>query len=150
MVALMTESMELRGRERVLEIGAGSGYQTAVLAEVAETVFSIERIAAFARLARERIEKLGYYNVLVQLGDGTIGWNEHAPFDAIIVTAASPQIPRPLVEQLAVGGRLLIPVGDENAQTLLRLRRLEDGTIEREDLGDCRFVKLVGRHGWER
>ena len=150
MVALMTESMELRGRERVLEIGAGSGYQTAVLAEVAETVFSIERIAPFARLARERIEKLGYYNVLVQLGDGTIGWNEHAPFDAIIVTAASPRIPRPLVDQLAVGGRLLIPVGDENAQTLLRLRRLEDGTIEREDLGDCRFVKLVGRHGWER
>jgi protein-L-isoaspartate(D-aspartate) O-methyltransferase len=149
-VALMTAELELAGRERVLEIGTGSGYQTAVLAELAETVFSIERIPALARLARQRLETLGAYNVLVQVGDGTIGWNEHAPFDAILVTAASPKIPRPLVDQLAVGGRLILPVGDEDVQTLIRLRRVEDGTIEREDLGDCRFVKLVGRHGWER
>lgn len=150
MVALMTEQLELEGRERVLEIGTGSGYQTAVLAELAETVFSIERIPGLARVARQRLEALGAYNVLVQVGDGTIGWNEHAPFDAILVTAASPKIPRPLVDQLAVGGRLILPVGDEDVQTLVRLRKTEDGSIEREDLGDCRFVKLVGRHGWER
>ncbi|MGH7820848.1 MAG: protein-L-isoaspartate(D-aspartate) O-methyltransferase [Candidatus Binatia bacterium] len=149
MVAAMTEALELTGRERVLEIGTGSGYQTAVLAELAETVFSIERIAVLAKQARQRLESLGYYNVLVQIGDGTIGWNEHAPFDGILVTAASPQIPRPLVDQLKIGGCLVMPLGLENEQMLIRLRRDESGLHE-EMLGECRFVKLIGRHGWEK
>lgn len=149
MVAAMSEALELRGRERVLEIGTGSGYQTAVLAELAESVFSIERIAAFVPVARRRLESLGYYNVLIKVGDGTIGWSEHAPYDAILVTAAAPHVPRPLLEQLQVGGRLVAPIGGEETQSLLRIRRDEDGFHE-EDLGECRFVKLIGRHGWER
>jgi protein-L-isoaspartate(D-aspartate) O-methyltransferase len=112
-------------------------------------VFSIERISAFAQLARRRLESLGYYNVLVQTGDGTIGWSEHAPFDAILITAAAPQIPRPLVDQLKIGGRLVLPMGDEHEQTLVRLWRGEKG-LEEEILGECRFVKLIGRHGWDR
>ncbi len=149
MVAAMTEALELRGRERVLEIGTGSGYQTAVLAELAESVFSIERIAPFVPLARKRIEELGRYNVLIRVGDGTIGWNEHAPYDGILVTAGAPEVPRPLLEQLKPGGRLVVPVGSDDAQELLRIRREDDGFTE-EALGDCRFVKLIGRHGWER
>ena len=148
-VAAMTEALELTGRERVLEIGTGCGYQTAVLAELAETVFSIERITVFAQQARRKLEAMGAYNVLIQVGDGTIGWNEHAPFDAILVTAAAPQIPRPLVEQLKVGGRLVLPMGDELEQTLICLWKDEKGLHE-EVLGECRFVKLIGRHGWER
>jgi protein-L-isoaspartate(D-aspartate) O-methyltransferase len=149
MVAVMSEALELRGRERVLEIGTGSGYQTAILAELAENVFSIERIPTFVPLARKRLESLGYYNVLIQIGDGTIGWKEHAPYDGILITAGAPQLPRPLLEQLAVGGRLVVPVGDSETQTLMRIRRDEDGFTE-EMLGECRFVKLIGRHGWER
>ena len=148
-VAAMTEALELTGRERVLEIGTGCGYQTAVLAELAETVFSIERITVFAQQARRKLEAMGAYNVLIQVGDGTIGWNEHAPFDAILVTAAAPQIPRPLVEQLKVGGRLVLPMGDEIEQTLICVWKDEKGLHE-EVLGECRFVKLIGRHGWER
>ncbi len=148
-VAAMTEALELTGTERVLEVGTGCGYQTAVLAELAETIFSIERIATFAQQARRRLEALGIYNVLIQAGDGTIGWNEHAPFDAILVTAAAPQIPRPLVEQLKVGGRLVLPMGDEVEQMLVHLRKDEKGLHE-EMLGECRFVKLIGRHGWEK
>lgn len=149
MVAAMTEALELRGTERVLEIGTGSGYQTAVLAELAESVFSVERIASFVPPARRRIESLGRYNVLIRVGDGTIGWSEHAPYDAILVTAGAPEVPRPLLEQLKLGGRLVVPVGPEDAQELLRIRRDERGFTE-ESLGDCRFVKLIGRHGWER
>ena len=147
MVAAMSEALELGGRERVLEIGTGSGYQTAVLAELAESVFSVERIAAFAPIARRRLEALGRYNVLVQVGDGTIGWSEHAPYDGILVTAAAPQVPRPLLEQLQIGGRLVVPLGPEECQTLVRIRRDETGFHE-ESLGECRFVKLIGRHGW--
>jgi protein-L-isoaspartate(D-aspartate) O-methyltransferase len=147
MVAAMSEALELTGRERVLEIGTGSGYQTAILAELAESVFSVERIASFVPLARKRLESLGYYNVLIKVGDGTIGWSEHAPYDAILVTAGAPQAPRPLLEQLKLGGRLVLPVGSEDAQTLVRIRRDEDGVRE-EALGECRFVKLIGRHGW--
>jgi protein-L-isoaspartate(D-aspartate) O-methyltransferase len=150
MVAVMSEALELAGTERVLEVGTGSGYQTAVLAELAESVFSIERIASLAIQARSRLESLGYYNVLVQIGDGTIGWNEHAPYDAILVTAASPRIPRPLVEQLRVGGRLVLPLGEEGEQVLVRLRKEPSGRLAEEVLGGCRFVKLIGRHGWER
>ncbi|MGH7899996.1 MAG: protein-L-isoaspartate(D-aspartate) O-methyltransferase [Candidatus Binatia bacterium] len=148
-VAAMSEALELTGCERVLEIGTGSGYQTAVLAELAETVFSIERIPAFVPVARSRLESLGYFNVLIKVGDGTIGWSEHAPFDAMAVTAAAPRIPRPLLEQLKVGGRLVLPLGSEYAQTLKRIVRSEDGFHE-ETLGECRFVKLIGRHGWEK
>ena len=147
MVAAMTEALELTGRERVLEIGTGSGYQTAILAELAESVFSVERIASFVPLARQRLESLGRYNVLMKVGDGTIGWSEHAPYDAILVAAAAPQLPRPLLEQLRVGGRLVVPLGPEESQTLMRIRRGEDGFHE-EALGECRFVKLIGRHGW--
>ena len=149
MVAAMSEALELRGQERVLEIGTGSGYQTAVLAELAETVFSVERIPTFVQQARSRLESLGYYNVLLKVGDGTIGWSEHAPFDAILITAAAPRIPRPLLEQLKVGGRLVLPLGAEEVQTLVRIVRDEQGMHE-ETLGDCRFVKLIGRHGWEK
>ncbi len=149
MVAAMSEALELVGDERVLEIGTGSGYQTAVLAELAESVFSIERIPGFVQQARRRLESLGYYNVLLKVGDGTIGWTEHAPFDAILVTAGAPVVPRPLLEQLAVGGRMVLPLGGEDAQVLVRFWRDEQG-IREEGLGDCRFVKLIGRHGWER
>jgi protein-L-isoaspartate(D-aspartate) O-methyltransferase len=147
MVAAMTEALELTGRERVLEIGTGSGYQTAILAELAESVFSVERIASFVPLARQRLESLGRYNVLIKVGDGTIGWSEHAPYDAILVAAGAPQLPRPLLEQLRVGGRLVVPLGPEESQTLMRIRRGEEGFHE-EALGECRFVKLIGRHGW--
>src|SRR5262245_40245616 len=147
MVAAMSEALELAASERVLEIGTGSGYQTAVLAELAESVFSVERIPSFVPLARGRLESLGYYNVLIKIGDGTIGWSEHAPYDAILVTAAAPQMPRPLLEQLKLGGRLVMPLGPEESQTLMRIRRGEEGFHE-EALGECRFVKLIGRHGW--
>ncbi len=147
MVAAMSEALELQGRDRVLEIGTGSGYQTAVLAELAESVFSVERIASFVPLARRRLESLGYYNVLIKIGDGTIGWSEHAPYDAILVTAAAPQVPRPLLDQLKLGGRLVVPLGPEDAQMLVRIRSDEEGFHE-EALGECRFVKLIGRHGW--
>jgi protein-L-isoaspartate(D-aspartate) O-methyltransferase len=149
MVAAMSEALELSGPERVLEIGTGSGYQTAVLAELCESVFSIERIASFVPVARQRLEKLGLYNVLIRVGDGSIGWTEHAPYDAILVTAAAPGLPRPLLEQLKIGGRLVVPVGPEDSQSLMRIRRDEAGFHE-EALGECRFVKLIGRHGWER
>jgi protein-L-isoaspartate(D-aspartate) O-methyltransferase len=149
MVAIMSEALELRGCERVLEIGTGSGYQTAILSELAESVFSIERIAPLAQAARRRLEALGCYNVLIQIGDGTIGWNEHAPFDAILVTAGAPSIPRPLLDQLKVGGRLVLPMGEDAAQELVRLRKDEQG-IHEEALGECRFVKLIGRHAWDR
>jgi protein-L-isoaspartate(D-aspartate) O-methyltransferase len=149
MVALMTEAMQLKGMEKVLEIGAGSGYQTAILAEIAFKVFSIERIRSLTIQARKLLYELGYLNVEIKLSDGTLGWMEESPFDAIIVTAGSPGIPQPLVDQLAVGGRLVIPVGDSADQDLIRITKTEEGT-KREDLGGCRFVKLIGQHGWEK
>ena len=147
-VALMTEALELKGTEKVLEIGAGSGYQTAVLAELAQKVFSIERIRSLAIRARKLLFELGYFNVDIKIFDGTYGWVEEGPFDAIIVTAGGPEIPQPLLDQLGVGGRLVIPVGDAYVQDLIRLRKKEDG-IHKEDLGGCRFVKLIGKYGWE-
>ena len=147
MVALMTEALELMGDEKVLEIGTGSGYQTAILAELCLNVFSVEKIRSFAVRARAILDGLGYYNVAIHVGDGTLGWSEHAPFDAIIVTAGSPGLPQPLVEQLAVGGRLVIPLGDEQSQVLKRVRRTATG-LEEEQLGECRFVKLWGKYGW--
>jgi len=151
MVALMTEALALQGSEKVLEIGTGSGYQTAILAELADRVLSIERLASLATKARKALESLNYYNVLIRVGDGTYGWIEEAPFDAIIVTAGAPDIPEPLKKQLAPKGRLVIPVGDRHVQTLLRFTRLSEdpGDIRTEDLGGCRFVDLIGEYGWK-
>ena len=150
-VALMTEALELAGREKVLELGTGSGYQAAILAELADRVFTIERIASLAQKARRLLESLNYYNVVIRVGDGTYGWREESPFDAILVAAGSPSIPRTLVEQLAVGGRLVIPVGGRYTQNLIKLTRLSENPddVRREDLGGCRFVSLIGEHGWK-
>jgi protein-L-isoaspartate(D-aspartate) O-methyltransferase len=148
MVALMTEALQLTGKEKVLEIGAGSGYQAAILAEMSEKVFSIERIRSLAIKARKLLYDLGHLNVEIKFSDGTFGWMEESPFDAIIVTAGAPDIPQPLIDQLAIGGRLVIPVGDAFVQDLIRIIKTEEG-IKKEDLGGCRFVKLIGRYGWE-
>jgi protein-L-isoaspartate(D-aspartate) O-methyltransferase len=147
MVARMTELLEVDKNSTVLEIGAGSGYQTAVLSAVAGRVFSIERISELARRAQANIRRLGCYNATVKWFDGTIGWSDHAPYDGILVAAGSPDVPEPLVAQLAIGGRLVIPIGDEEQQTLVRVIKTEKGFI-REDQGQCAFVKLIGRHGW--
>ncbi len=147
-VALMTEALGLKGDEKILEVGTGSGYQAAILAELAERVFSIERIGSMASKARRTLDELGYANVLIRVSDGTYGWEEEAPFDGIIVTAGAPDIPQPLVRQLKIGGKLVIPVGDEYSQVLLRVIRKEKGYQE-ENLGACRFVKLIGDHGWK-
>jgi len=150
-VALMTQALELRGKERVLEIGTGSGYQAAILAQLADRVFSIERIAALASWARKILDHLNCYNVDIRVGDGSYGWKEEAPFDAIITTAAAPSVPRYLIEQLVVGGKLIVPVGGRDVQTLYKLTRLSENTndIKREDLGGCRFVSLIGESGWK-
>jgi len=147
-VAVMTEALEVDRRARVLEIGTGSGYQTAVLAGLCGNVYSIERIAPLAARARRILDELGHFNVALQVGDGTIGWNAEAPFDAIIVTAATPRLPAPLLAQLRAGGRLVVPLGDEHTQTLVRYRLTGYGEAEEEIIGECRFVKLVGRYGF--
>ena len=143
----MSEALELLGHERVLEIGTGCGYQTAVLAELCGKVFSIERLKSLADKATRRLDALGYYNVLVRVGDGSLGWKEEAPFDAVLVTAAAPEVPQALVEQLAPKGRLVLPVGDAYSQTLRRGVR-EDAGMRWSDLGGCVFVKLIGQQGW--
>jgi protein-L-isoaspartate(D-aspartate) O-methyltransferase len=150
-VALMTEALELKGREKVLELGTGSGYQAAILAELADRVFTVERIASLAQKARKLLESLNYYNVVIRVGDGTYGWREESPFDAIAVSAGSPSIPRMLVEQLTIGGRLVIPVGGRYSQSLIKLTRLSENPddVKKEDLGGCRFVSLIGEHGWK-
>jgi protein-L-isoaspartate(D-aspartate) O-methyltransferase len=148
MVALMTEALLLTGKEKVLEIGTGSGYQTAILAELSEKVFSIERIRPLAIRARKLLYELGYFNVEIKIFDGTLGWMQESPFDAIVVTAGSPDIPQTLLDQLAVGGRFVIPVGDAFVQDLIRVIKTEEG-VKKEDLGGCRFVKLIGKYGWE-
>jgi len=147
MVALMTEALELKGHERILEVGTGSGYQTAILAELAAKVYSIERISALAMRAIRRIESLGYYNVLIRVGDGSVGWKEMAPFDAILVTAGTPQVPIRLVEQLGEDGRLVVPVGQAENQ-VLRKGTKKGANIHWTELGNCVFVKLVGEQGW--
>lgn len=148
MVALMTEALLLNGKEKVLEIGTGSGYQTAILAELSEKVFSVERIRSLAIRARKLLYELGYFNVEIKIFDGTFGWMEESPFDAIMVTAGSPDIPQPLIDQLSIGGRLVIPVGEALVQDLFRVTKTEEG-VKKEDLGGCRFVKLIGKYGWE-
>jgi protein-L-isoaspartate(D-aspartate) O-methyltransferase len=146
-VGLMTETLKLKGDERVLEIGTGCGYQTAVLCLLARQVFSIERIRSLSHLARNNLKRLECFNAHLKVSDGSVGWTEKAPFDAIISAAGSPDIPRPLVDQLAMGGRLVLPVGSEDEQRLIKITRTEKGA-KSEDLGPCRFVKLVGHHGW--
>lgn len=147
MVAAMTEALELTGVERILEVGAGSGYQAAILAELAREVVTVEARASLAASARERLMNLGYRNVWVEIGDGTLGWPSSAPFDAILVAAAAPSVPPPLFEQLAEGGRLVIPVGKAERQTLMRIRKREGKPLE-ERLFDCQFVPLRGQYGW--
>ncbi len=149
MVALMTEALELKGDEKVLEIGTGSGYQTAILAHLAERVFSIERISSLASRARRVLDELGIFNVVIRVGDGTMGWPEEAPFDGIVVSAASPDLPEPLIDQLAPGGRLVIPVGSPFSQELLKVTKKEDGSLIKQGLGGCRFVKLIGEYAWK-
>ncbi|HEV2707945.1 MAG TPA: protein-L-isoaspartate(D-aspartate) O-methyltransferase [Pyrinomonadaceae bacterium] len=147
-VARMSELLEVDKQSRVLEIGAGSGYQTAVLARLAGQVYAIERIADLAREAQARIRSLGIYNATVKCFDGTLGWNAHAPYDAILVAAGSPDLPEPLLAQLKVGGRLVLPVGKtRESQRLVRVIRTETG-YETEDHGGCAFVPLIGRYGW--
>lgn len=146
-VARMIEAVQIAPGDRVLEIGTGSGYAAAVLARLAEQVFTVERHETLADIARERLESLGIGNVRVIAGDGSLGFAEAAPFDAILVAAASPSIPFPLCEQLAPGGRLVLPVGERDVQALVRVTR-EDGGYRREDLDPVRFVPLLGAHGW--
>jgi len=141
------ELLRLTGKERVLEIGTGSGYQTVLLAHLVAQVFSIERIPALIQQARENIQRAGVNNVSVLLGDGTIGWREYAPYDAILVSAGAPSIPQPLLDQLGEGGRLLIPVGDRDEQKLIVAER-KNGQMESQEVAPVRFVPLLGSHGW--
>lgn len=141
------ELLQLTGHEKVLEIGTGSGYQTALLAHLASQVFSIERVAPLLERARDAIRETGARNVSVLVGDGTLGWRDYGPYDAILVTAGAPEIPRPLAEQLAEGGRLLIPLGGREEQTLTLVTRRGDN-LERRDIGPARFVPLIGTFGW--
>lgn len=141
------EVLALSGKEKVLEVGTGSGYQTALLCELADRVFSVERVPELARGAQRVLQEAGYRNVSVMVGDGTLGWRPYAPFDAILVAAASPEAPAPLLEQLADGGRLVIPVGDRDRQVLTVVRR-EGGAFKTTTLGDVRFVPLIGEHGF--
>jgi protein-L-isoaspartate(D-aspartate) O-methyltransferase len=147
MVAMMTQALRLRGPERVLEIGTGSGYQAAILSRLAAVVFSIERLAKLATHARAILATLGIMNVHILVGDGSLGLPEHGPYDAIVVTAASPKVPPPLIDQLKIDGRLVIPVGDRHEQTLVRLTATDDRP-QVEHLGGCRFVPLIGQQGW--
>jgi protein-L-isoaspartate(D-aspartate) O-methyltransferase len=146
-VAEMTQALQLSAQDRVLEIGTGSGYQAAVIAQIAFRVYTIERIHALLVKARTLFDKLHYHNIVTHYSDGTTGWLDESPFDAIIVTAGAPEIPRPLVNQLAHGGRMVVPVGDQHSQDLVKLYKDQHG-IHRSNLGGCRFVKLVGEYGW--
>jgi len=148
MVAVMTQCLGLTGEEKVLEIGTGSGYQAAILSRLAGTVYSVERIESIARRTDELLRRKNYDNINIKVGDGTLGWPEYGPYDGIIVTAGSPGIPSPLVEQLAEGGRLVIPAGSGYSQRLLVLTRRGDEIIQRDE-GGCVFVPLIGEYGWK-
>ncbi len=147
-VAEMTQALQLTREDRVLEIGTGSGYQAAILAEIAYRIYTIERIRALYLQVRRLFDELRLFNVVTRYGDGSKGWEEESPFDAIIVTAGAPRIPTTLVNQLAVGGRLVAPVGNPHSQELIKLVKDKTG-IRQSNLGGCRFVKLVGEHGWQ-
>lgn len=147
-VARMTELLELKGTERILEIGAGSGYQSAVLGMLARKVYAVERIDVLAKTALGKLRSIGINNVSVRLDDGTNGWPVYAPFDGILVAAGGPEVPKPLMDQLEIGGRLIVPVGTEKKQQdLVRVTRTEKGFIQ-ENCGPCAFVPLIGEHGW--
>jgi protein-L-isoaspartate(D-aspartate) O-methyltransferase len=148
MVALMAEALELKGTERVLEVGTGSGYLAAVLSELYAHVFSVETVPALALKARTLLKSLGYRNVSLLVGDGILGWEEHSLYDAVVISAAAPCIPRPLIEQLTVPGYLVFPMGEKELQTLVRIRK-DGGGIREEYLGECLFVRLTGKYGWE-
>ena len=148
-VAFMAEALMLKGGEKVLEIGAGSGYAAAVLSEIAAQVYTVERLGQLVDKAAATLAELGYDNVHVLHGDGTLGWPEHAPYDAIVVAAGGPQVPESLKEQLKIGGRLVIPVGvDQRAQELVRVVRISKDEYRSEDIADVRFVPLIGEEGW--
>jgi protein-L-isoaspartate(D-aspartate) O-methyltransferase len=149
MVAVMTELLELNGSERVLEIGTGSGYQAAVLAELSQDVYTIERVAPLGELAKKRFHDLSYANIHSRIGDGTLGWPEEAPFDRIIITAGAPEIPEPLTAQLADGGIIVIPVGGLYSQQLLKIKKSGDNMIN-EYHTLCVFVPLIGQYGWKK
>jgi protein-L-isoaspartate(D-aspartate) O-methyltransferase len=149
MVAFMCESLGLKGNERVLEIGTGSGFQTAVLSHLAGRVFSVERIRSLLEKARKILDQAHCRNVITRLFDGSYGWREEAPFDAIVVTAGAPAVPPPLIEQLKMGGTMIIPVGDRNRQQLTKIQRRISGIVE-ETLIPCNFVVLVGEYGWKQ
>jgi protein-L-isoaspartate(D-aspartate) O-methyltransferase len=146
-VAEMTQALNLTKNDRILEIGTGSGYQAAILAQIAYRVYTIERIHSLYTRARKLFDQLGYHNIVTRYSDGTTGWKDEGPFEAIIVTAGAPEIPEVLINQLAVGGRMVIPVGDQYTQELIKLVRDKQG-IYKTNMGGCRFVKLIGEHGW--
>lgn len=148
-VAWMTELLQLHGGERVLEIGTGSGYQTAVLSSLCREVVTVERHEHLSLIARSRLEQLGYTNVEFHVGDGTLGWPDRAPYDACLVAAASPRVPAALTEQLAPNGRLVIPVGSESEQEMVIITKDADGRLHQRSRGGCRFVKLIGEQGWQ-
>lgn len=147
-VAFMTEALKLEGKERALEIGTGSGYQTAILAELCKKVYTVERIKSLLEKSAELLAQLGYRNIRFKAFDGTLGWKEYGPYNAIMVTAGTPKIPQPLLDQLADGGRMIIPVGDKFSQELILVHREKDA-YKQQNLGGCRFVDLVGVHGWK-
>jgi protein-L-isoaspartate(D-aspartate) O-methyltransferase len=146
-VAEMTQALELKKDDRVLEIGTGSGYQAAILAQIVYRVYTIERKRSLYMQTRNLFDKLNYHNIVTKYADGTKGWQEESPFDAIVVTAGAPEIPEVLINQLAIGGRLVVPVGNQHTQELIKIYRNKE-KIEQTNLGGCRFVKLVGEHGW--
>ena len=148
MVGVMTEALKLKGGERILEIGTGSGYQAAILAEMGCQVYTIERINSLSLRARQTMHRAGYHNVKFKIGDGTMGWAEEGPYDGIIVTAGAPHVPEALKEQLTFGGRLVVPVGGSDVQQLIVIKREKDGFHTTMGTG-CRFVKLIGENGWK-
>jgi len=150
MVAVMSEALMLDGSERVLEVGTGSGYQAAVLALLADRVFSLERIPSLARRARKVLDDNGFSKVNIRLADGTVGWLGMGPFDGIIVTAGAPKVPQEYLDQLSLGGRLIIPVGDRESQVLMRITRVGEAEYEEEKMLGCRFVPLIGNKGWKQ
>lgn len=147
-VAEMTQALELNKDDRVLEIGTGSGYQAAVLAEIVFRVYTMERIRALYIQARKLLDRLNYHNIIMRCSDGTTGWQDESPFNAIMVTAGAPEVPEKLLDQLATGGRMIVPVGNQHSQDLIKITKDKDG-IHRSNLGGCRFVKLIGAQGWK-
>lgn len=147
-IALMTEALELVGSEKVLEVGTGSGYQAAILAELSRQVITVERLPALAEAARRVLDSLGYTNIEIHLAEETVGWKSGAPYEAILVTAAAPHVPDELLAQLAIGGRMVIPVGSRYVQELCKITRCQDKNVVK-NLGGCRFVALIGKDAWE-